>query len=508
LRGSIVPLPGHDRIILSLRHTVQRPTPATLRLRVFSGLVLAALCAAAAGCRDSVRVPPPERVTSTRTVPEPDTSVVNLPVTVSLAQVAAQVENKVPSGQNREAEWAPIGKFAVVGTVYVKEMWERDPLALAIHDDHVDVSAHVRYRARLAAHPCAPVVGCRWVQLGSCGVDGPMPTMDVALRTTLAFNRDWTISPKTRPAPVRPGVRCKLTEANIDVTERVQELVQGVLDRAAPQIDEKIRDAVKLRQRVEDLWGDIQEPIRASDNVYLVIGPEAAGATPPSGEGTTLTTHVAVTVRPRVVIGDEPKVTALPLPPSSGVAPGHGFQVQLVAEIPYTTVDSILAEKLVGHSFDAKGHKVTVTRARLYGSGDRVVLEVRIRGDARGTIYLVGTPVFDPVTQVIAVPDLDFSLESRELLPNVADWLLGDQLRDDMRTAAHFELGDRITKIRGQVDDALTRNLGRSVRLSGGVDALRPLGVFVFPKSLAAVVAADGHVQIHVEVRARGTRSP
>lgn len=483
-----------------------RPTVRTSRFRVFSGLILTALAAATAGCRDSVRVPPPERRTATRAVPEPDTSVVNLPVTVSLAQVAAQVENKVPRGQNREAEWAPIGKFAVVGTVYVKEMWERDPLKLAINDDHVDVSAHVRYRARVAAHPCVPVAGCRWVELGSCGVDGPMPTMDVALRTTLAFNRDWTISPKTRRAPVRPGVRCKLTEANIDVTERVQELVEGVLDRAAPQIDEKIRDAVDLRRRVEDVWSDIQQPIRASSNVFLVIGPEAIAATPPRGKGTTLTTHVAVTVRPRVVIGDRPKVTELPLPPSGPVRPGRGFQVQLVAEIPYTAVDSILGKKLVGHTFDAKGHKVTVTGAKLYGSGDRVVLEVRIKGDARGTIYLVGTPQFDPVTQVIAVPDLDFSLESRELLPNVADWLLGDQLRDDMRGAAHFELGDRISKIRGQVDDALNRNLGRSVRLSGGVDALRPLGVFVFPGSLAAVVAADGHVQIHVEVRARPSR--
>ena len=267
---------------------------------------------------------------------------------------------------------------------------------------------------------------------------------------------------------------------------------------------------MKLRQRVEDLWSDVQQPIRAADNVFLLIGPVSAGATPPRGKGTSLTTHVAVTVRPRVVIGDRPKVTELPLPPSSPVVPGHGFQVQLVAEIPYTAVDSILAEKLVGHTFDAKGHRVTVTRAHLYGSGDRVVLEVRIRGGARGTIYLVGTPVFDPVSQVIAVPDLDFSLESKELLPNVADWLLGDQLRDDLRGAARFELGGRIARIRGQVDDALNRNLGRSVRMTGGVDALRPLGVFVFSKSLAAVVAADGHAQIQVDVHARpaGTPSP
>ncbi|HET7232725.1 MAG TPA: DUF4403 family protein, partial [Longimicrobium sp.] len=351
---------------------------STSTRRAVSGLIALILALAATGCdRDNVEVPPPDRGAATRTVPNPEPSVVNLPVTVSLAQVAAQVENKVPHGQNKEDEWQPIGKFAVVGTVYVKEMWERDPLKLSIHDDRVDVSAHVRYRARLAAHPCVPVAGCRWVELGSCGTRSQMPTMDVALRTTLAFNRDWTVLPKTRPLPVQPGVRCKLTEANIDVTERVQALVQGVLDRAAPQIDAKIRDAVDLRRRVEDIWSDIQQPIRASSNVFVLIQPESVAASTPQGKGTTLTTHVAVVVRPRVVIGDRPRITERPLPPSGTVMQGRGFQVQLVAELPYTVVDSMLEKKLAGRTFDARGHAITVIGANLYGSGDRVVLKVR-----------------------------------------------------------------------------------------------------------------------------------
>jgi len=473
----------------------------TPTLRVVSGLI-ALLLAAAAGCgRDNVQVPPPERGTAVRPVPDPEPSVVNLPVTVSLAQVAAQVEDKVPHGQNKEDEWQPIGNFAVVGTVYVKEMWERDPLKLNIHDDHVDVSAHVRYRARLAAHPCVPLAGCRWVELGSCGTHSQMPTMDIGLRTTLSYSRDWTVVAKTRPFPVQPGVRCRLTEAKIDVTERVQKLVQDVLDRAAPQIDAKLQEAVELRRRVEDIWSDIQQPIRASNDVYVLIQPESLAATQPRGKGTTLSTNVAVVVRPRVVIGDRPPVKELPLPPSGRVAPGRGFQLQLTAELPYTVVDSMLKKKLVGHTFDARGHQVSVVGARLYGSGERVVLQVRVKGDARGTIYLVGTPQFDPVTRTISVPDLDFSVESRQLLPHVADWLMGDKLRDDLRDAARFELGDRIDRIRGDVDRALNRNLGRSVRMSGGVDALRPLGVFVFSNSLSAVVAADGHLQIHVDVR-------
>jgi len=461
-----------------------------------------------AGCRDNVRIPPPGTGDAARPVPELDASTVNLPVTVSLANIAAQVESKVPRGQNREDEWQPIGKYAVVGTVYVKEMWTREPLRLEIDGDHVDMATRVRYRARIAAHPCVPLAGCRWVQLGSCGVDGPMPSLEVGLRTTLLWRRDWTVAPHTTARPVDPGIPCKLTEANIDVTDRVRDLVQKQLDGAAPQVDEKIRDAAQLRQRVEDVWSDAQQPIEAAKGVYLVLQPESIAATKPSGKGTTMSTTVSLTLRPRVVIGDRPEVKEKPLPEGGDPSPGRGFRVALVAELPYESANEILGKQLVGRTFDVKGHKVKVRAARLYGGGSRVVLAVRVSGDARGELYFVGTPAFDPQTQVVSVPDLDYSVESRQLLPQVADWLLYDDLRDQMRAAAHFDVSDRVEKIRHDVDRALNRNLGRSVRLAGGVDAIRPLGVSVFATSLAAVVEANGHVQIHVNVGGSARPAP
>jgi hypothetical protein len=286
------------------------------------------------------------------------------------------------------------------------------------------------------------------------------------------------------------------------VTDRVRDLVQKLMDGAAPQIDEKIREAAQLRRHVADVWEDAQQPIQAAKGVYLVLQPESIAATKPTGKGTSISTVVTLTLRPRVVVGDAPPVAVKPLPDGGDPSPGRGFRIALVAELPYETANEILAKKLVGRVFEVKGHTVKVRGARLYGGGSGVVLAVKVAGDARGELYFVGTPVFDPATQVVSVPDLDYSVESRELLPNVADWLLYDDLRDQMRAAAHFEIGDRVEKIRRDVDAALNRQLGRGVRMSGGVDAIRPLGVSVFAKSLAAVVEADGHLQIHVDVGA------
>ena len=471
------------------------------RFRLLLAAPLLALLAGAAGCRDSMRIPAPDERGEQRAVPAPQASTVTLPITVSLASVAAQVERKVPHGQNHEDEWHPLGSFPVVGTLYVKEMWERDPLSIKLDGDHLDLSAHVRYRAQVAAHPC--VLGqCRWVPLAGCGQDGRMPSLDVALRTDIGVRPDWTVSAHTTPRPVQTGFRCKLTKANVDVTDRVQKMVQDLLARNAPEIDERIREAANLRHHMESVWKTVQDPIKASKGVYVLMQPEALAATPPQGSGTTLTTTVSVVVRPKMVIGAKPVVTPKPLPPSGGAAPGRGFRIQMVAELPFTVMDSIVRKKLVGRSFDIEGHKITVRRARLYGAGTKLVLAATVAGDARGTLYFVGTPVFDPDSQVVSVPDLDFSVESRSVLPEVAEWLLYDQLRDQMRESARFAVGDRIQAIRRDVDAALDRRLARGVRSTGRVDRITPLGVFVFSKSVAAVVQAEGQAQIHIDIGA------
>lgn len=465
-------------------------------------IAISLLAVLGAGCRDNVRIPAPSEGGARREVPEPQPSTVSIPITISLAAVAARVEQKVPRGQNSEDEWKPMGSFPVVGTLYVKQMWERDPLRMELDGDHANLSTRVRYRARVAARPC--VLGrCQWVQLGSCGQDGDMPSMNLGLRTQLGIRSDWTVATRTTPRRVQAGVHCKLTKANVDVTDRVASLVQGLLDRAAPEIDERITEAAALRRRVGDVWEDVQKPIRASTGVYVMLQPEALAMSPPRGRGTTLNTTVSVTVRPRVVVGDKPEVTPKPLPPSRMTTTANeGFRIQMVAELPFATMDSVVRSKLVGRSFDIEGRRIKVRGTRLYGAGERVVLAANLIGTARGTVYFVGTPVFDPDSQVVSVPDLDFSVESKEVLPQVAQWLLYDQMRDQMRASARFPVGDRIDKIRADVDSALDRQLSRAVRMNGRVDRITPLGVYVFSESVAAVVQADGHASIRIDIGA------
>ena len=462
-------------------------------------LVLTLLAAAA--CGDSIEVPAPEESTTARPLPEPEPSVVHVPVTLSLGALAGKVETAVPRGDNNEAEWHPLGEFPVVGTLYLKEMWERDPLQVSLSGDRVEVSTRVRYRARVAERACAPVVGCRWVPLASCGHDGPMPSLRVGLRTTVTWKPDWTVVPRTTARPVEAGVRCKLTRARVDVTEKVQEQVLKLLSGAAPKVDEEIREAVALRRRVDRVWAEIQEPISAGSGVYLVFQPESVAVAQPKANGMQIGTVVSLRVRPKVVIGERPTPQLRPLPDFAPAASGDSFRIALVAELPFEHANVLLGQALVGKEFTVRDHKVSVRGARLYPGGERVVLEVKLGGDARGTVYFVGTPRYDPVAREVSVPDLDFSVETQNVLGRAADWLLHEDLRGKVRGAARFAVGERIDQIHRDVNEAINRDLSKAVRLRARVDSIRPLGVVVTPRSVATVVEAGGRAQIDITIR-------
>lgn len=455
-----------------------------------------------AACATRVEVPAPQNVETPPAPPEAPASVVSLPVTVDLATLLERVEDAVPRRQSREDEWHSLGRAPVVGMLYVKEMWERDPLDIALSGDRVDVTARVRYRARIAERACLPLAGCRWVPLAGCGHDGPMPTLRIGIRTVVSWKEDWTLEPRTRARPVESGVRCQLTEARIDVTDRVRTAVQGALNGIAPRVDRELRERAELRATLGEVWSTLQQPVRVADSVYLQFRPDSVRVAPPSATGTRLGTVVSVGLRPRVVIGPRPPADSVPLPP---LLPGErppGFRVAFSAEVDYATASRLVEDGVRGRVIEMPGgNRLRIAAVRIYGNGSRLVVRVGIRGDARGNLYLTGTPVFDTQRREIVVPDLDFTVESRNALAGTADWLLHDQLRDRMRAAARFPVGERMENLHRQVNEALDRPLGRTAALRGRIDDWQPRGILVTRTGIATVGEASGQVQVNVTLR-------
>jgi hypothetical protein len=326
-----------------------------------------------------------------------------------------------------------------------------------------------------------------------------MPTLRVGIRTVVRWREDWTLEPRTTTRPVESGVRCQLTEARIDVTERVRTAVQGALDGIAPRVDRELRERAELRATLAEVWSTLQEPVRVADSVYLQFRPDSVRIAAPTASGNRLGTVVSVGLRPLVVIGPRPTYDSVPLPPLLPGARPSGFRVSFMAEVDFRTASRLVADEVVGRVLEMPGnHRLRISSVDLYGNGRQLVVRVAVRGDATGTIYLTGTPVYDATLREIVIPDLDFTVESRNALVGPANWLLHDQLRDRLRTAAHFPVGERMESLHRDVNEALQRPLGSSATLSGRIDAWRPRGIQVTRTGIATLGEASGEARVRV----------
>jgi len=174
-----------------------RAAPARLPRPALRPLLATALLALAA-CGTRVDVPAPDTAAATLPFPEPPPSVVTLPISLELGAVVRKVEGLVPRTQSREDEWHPMGKVPVLGTLYVKEMWERDPLEVGLDGGGVEVSAQeaglaglipwsVAMQDYLSVNPLLPAEGHR----NADGAYWVLPASDGWVRVVVGSPRQW-----------------------------------------------------------------------------------------------------------------------------------------------------------------------------------------------------------------------------------------------------------------------------------------------------------------------------
>src|SRR5438094_4472599 len=95
------------------------------------------------GCSHTLIIPKPN-IGSSSPPPPPEESTIEIPVSVNLQSIFAEVERAVPKEQRASNDWSVVGS-SPVGDVGIKyEIW-RSPLALSATGDRLDVSSRIYY---------------------------------------------------------------------------------------------------------------------------------------------------------------------------------------------------------------------------------------------------------------------------------------------------------------------------------------------------------------------------
>jgi len=437
--------------------------------------------------------------------PKAEVSFLNIPVSIPLAPIEKAADEDVPRAVSVDPFKYHMDGGAAPPACGIDGGYSitRAPLAMSGSGEAVTTSVDLSYW--LKGRKQVPCPG--EVTVASCGTDGEPPrNANVSISTVIAILPDLTTSVHSTLGHVVPANRCVLHPLELDVTDEIMTGFDGALKKMLPGVDKRVAAGLDLRKRVEAGWARMSEPRELRPNVWLTLNPEGIGVVPVTVAEGQLRTGIQLRMRPVVTAGKKPQSNPKPLPPADVAAPADTFKLQIPVEAQEAFVQARLDKSLDldqgGKTLSMDGHTVKITSADIYGEGSKIVIKLTFEGDLTGTAYLNGTPYYNSNTRELSFPDLDYTLDTSNVLAQTANWFARSQIRDKLREKFTIDMAQPIDRMKQGLESVLNQRRG-NVQLHGTVEELNLVGVYRLPNGdvFTAFLEADGKVSAEVEAQ-------
>jgi len=459
------------------------------------------------GCRGrSFTATPPAMVTgvAVESLPPVPPSRLEVPVRYDLGPALAWLETTVPKTIGKIGD-----KLPVKGNDRLHVAYEitREPFHVDIAPRTITISSVLHYQGRGWYNaPVIPEVSA------SCGTGDQQPRARLTLTVKGYIDEKWKLRAKSTvdAAPLTDTERdqCEVTVARIDVTGKVLTAAEGALQKELVKVDRKL-GAFPLRSTVEGVWTTMQQPLRLTDSLWLLINPVSLRFLPPSTSGDTLLWQAGLEANPRILGGAKPPASTNPLlPPDRSPAPPPSFLILSEGRLPYDVAEDILSKALKKTKIKIGNHKIAIKHLKPAPLGDgRVSVALTVSGAANGTLYAVGHPHIDSAG-VLTMPDLAIDAGSTDALTGALAWLAsGDRITQFLREAIRVNLAPTIEKARVLAEKNLNRELAPGLALTSTLTSAVPIGVWAAPDALVARVIVQGEGSILIRLYPPGADS-
>jgi hypothetical protein len=329
--------------------------------------------------------------------------------------------------------------------------------------------------------------------------------LNVDVASSLKWTEDWHLE-----APSFKGEEGQKEEDTDEAKGK------KLLQKGTAKFHESLKVKSDFKAKAKELWKKIQEPIRVGEDIWLQIIPQSVSV----GDShmvldklsPRMETVMEIIAQPNVIFGHKPSSLKGELPPLTDFQKGpDGFHAQSNLRVSFKEVNKLLTSPklgIVGKPLPGSSDKnIKITGIRLYGSGGQVVVEAQVEYQpvlnlsskpAKLMVYLLGTPRYHEKEQVIDFPDLDFDVKSGDFLVQMATFIDGDGMKEQLRQKAVIPVGKNLDELKGYLTKMLNRPLGGFARLKTTVTSLRMEEAFVSDYGIEGRVALDGDADVVV----------
>ena len=124
------------------------------------------------------------------------------------------------------------------------------------------------------------------------------------------------------------------------------------------------------------------------------------------------------------------------------------------------------------------------------------MIDVAFDGNRRGTLRLSGTPLLDTASQVLTMPDISFSVESRDMLINIAKGLFRKKIIKKLKNQSVFDIAELIRNNKKVIEARLNQQITDWLSTRGDFQELRLVGLLPHKEAIQIQLFIKGNITI------------
>lgn len=376
-----------------------------------------------------------------------DLSVLNLPIRLEMPLLSKIANEQVPEILQEIKETELRGDFPRVTAVSIVIKRE-SPILFASADNQLQMvfDISVKGNVKVGLGITSPLIP---VEIGS----------RILLNSDILIDKNWNlIFEMSSDVSITRPLSFNVLGYQLGFEEQTARLLRQQLALVMPKIEAELSKKIALREKMQHFWRHIQEPVLVTTGTsvpaWALIRPLSLFHTPlKTLNEQTMGVDVKVEAKIATIWATRPSIETLqPLPTArqENVLTDEGFDLNLAMVVLVDSLRPIFRERLIGKTFLVSDQKtVSITDIDLLGGATDIVIKASIEGTlVTGDLYLLGRPALDTATQVFYLSDLDYSLETGNLLKKSAAWLLNGLFLKRLEEQMRYDADELLEQMR------------------------------------------------------------
>lgn len=310
--------------------------------------------------------------------------------------------------------------------------------------------------------------------------------------TTTSNGFTWVVEPKIYIAGI-----------GIPIKSFVEKELDKTLKNSAKEIDRNITNGFDLRSNVQGIWNQLHTPmlVDSASQTYLKIKPKEFFMSPIKGTPKSLKLNLGVKAYIESSTGSVPTATVPPPLPElkTDALPDNSFSVSLTSRITYAQATKLANQSMANQSYLVGKKTVVVDSLRLSGNNNKLVVETYVSKALNGMVYLCCRPEYDIDKSMLAMKDVDFDINTKNVLYKSAAWMIDGLFSKKLEQKLVFKMTDQLDSIKTQINDQIADYRYQNLfTMKGKLDKLEIKGIFMEPDGIRVALSARGSANIVV----------